>query len=79
VQLVRWNDDRLDDLARLVQQNDQRIDALQNLAAAHDLHLTEMERERRSRLDQRFSFRLALLTVLIGQVGTILTVLLTQH
>lgn len=74
----RWSDDRLDDLARIVARNDERLDHVQNIVAAHDLHMVEIERERRSRLEQRFSFRLAMLTVSLGQIGTIIAVILTR-
>lgn len=76
---MRWSDDRLDDLARTVEKNSGRQDATQNLVAALDLKVTEMERERRLGQDHRFSIRLMLGGLLIGQAGEILMFLINRR
>lgn len=72
----RWSDERLDDMAATVKHNDERLDATQNLLAAHDLQLIEMVKEREAKKGRQFDMRVAVAVVFVGQLGTIVTLIL---
>ena len=74
----RWNDDRLDDLARLVHTNDSRLDAVSTMVQAHDEDLTEMAKTGDRRQNNRFQMYMLLATIILGNfVNAILIITLS--
>lgn len=74
-----WQDERIDDLAKLVHENSKTLDATRNVVAAHDLQLIELDRARRAKSEHGFALQLAAASVFIGQLATIVTLILTHH
>lgn len=74
---VRWNDDRLDDMARTLEKLETESQSTRNLVAVHDLQIMEIVREKKQKSDHGFEVRLMLAATLLGQLGTIIALVLT--
>lgn len=76
--MPRWDDYRLDDMAKALEKLEKRQDAAQSVLAAHDVELTEIKRDSKRRehddelrSQRTFNIRLAILTVLAGELATL--------
>lgn len=70
----RWQDERIDDLARIVDSNERKLDATANVTAANSLQLEELIRRENARSEHHWVMGIAVLTVVLGQIGTIVAI-----
>lgn len=74
--LIRWNDDRLDDLAALTHANDGRLDRVAALVSKHDEDLKQVAKTGDRRVNRNWQLTLALFTVTATAIANLLIALL---
>lgn len=67
--LRQWNDARLDDLHEVVRTLAARLDATATVTAANNLQLVELDKDRKTRADQKWALYLVVLTVMLTSIG----------
>lgn len=85
-----WSDKRLDDRFLLMDQTieklSSRVDLQANVVATHDIAVSELKRNEAiqqdaelKKRDRSFELRLGLLLVFLGQLGTIVALVVPHH
>lgn len=60
--LVRWTDDRLDDLHGTVKANDHRLDTVQDMSQSNDRRITDLEKAQANTVNVSINNKILLAT-----------------